>query len=70
MKEFPTVTDLFLQPGSTLPLTLKVTFPVTVAMAVTFLAWRKIRLPLASEIVALADPDAIVIVVAVEVSAR
>jgi hypothetical protein len=51
-------------------LTLKVTFPATVAMAVTFFAWRKIRLPPASEIVALADPDAIVIVVAVEVSAR
>jgi hypothetical protein len=47
-----------------------VTFPVTDAVAVTFFAWRKIRLPLASEIVALADPDAIVIVVAVEVSAR
>jgi hypothetical protein len=52
VKAFPTVTALFLQPGSTLPLTLKVTFPATDAVAVTFFAWRKIRLPPASEIVA------------------
>jgi hypothetical protein len=33
-------------------LTLKVTFPATDAVAVMFFAWRKTRLPLASEIVA------------------
>jgi hypothetical protein len=53
VKEFPSVTALFLQPGSTLPLTLNVTFPATDATAVTFLALRKIRLPPASETVAL-----------------
>jgi hypothetical protein len=35
-------------------LTLKVTFPVTDETALTVFAWRKIRLPPASEIVALA----------------
>ena len=53
MKEFPAFTPLFLQPGSTLPLTLNVTFPATDAVAVTSLALRKIRLPPASETVAL-----------------
>jgi hypothetical protein len=54
VKAFPTVTALFLHPGSTLPLTLKVTLPVTDATAEMFLAWRKIKFPGASEIVALA----------------
>jgi hypothetical protein len=66
----PALTVLFLQPGRTLPATLKVIFPATVATAVMFLAWRKIKLPGSSVSDALTDPDEIVIVVAVEVSAK
>jgi hypothetical protein len=54
VKAFPTVTALFLQPGSTLPLTLKVIFPATDETALTVFGWRKIKFPGASEIVALA----------------
>jgi hypothetical protein len=53
-----------------LPATLKVIFPATVATAVMFLACLKTRLPGASVREALTDPLEIVIVVAVEVSAR
>jgi hypothetical protein len=53
-----------------LPATLKVIFPATVATAVMFLACLKTRLPGARVSDALTDPDEIVIVVAVEVSAR
>ena len=70
MKELPALTVLFLQPGRTLPATLKVIFPATVAIAVMFLACLKTRLPGASVSDALTDPLAIVIVVAVEVSAK
>ena len=70
VKELPALTLLFLQPGKILPATLKVIFPATVATAVMFLAWRKIKLPGSSVSDALTDPLAIVIVVAVEVSAR
>ena len=45
MKELPALTVLFLQPGRTLPATLKVIFPATVATAVMFFAWRNIKLP-------------------------
>jgi hypothetical protein len=70
VKELPALTVLFLQPGRTLPATLKVIFPATVATAVMFLACLKTRLPGARVSDALTDPDEIVIVVAVEVSAR
>ena len=70
MKELPALTALFLHPGITFPATLKVIFPATVATAVMFLAWRKVKFPGASVRDALTDPLEIVIVVAVEVSAR
>ena len=70
MKELPALTLRFLQPGRTLPATLKVILPATVATAVMFLACLKTRLPGARVSDALTDPDEIVIVVAVEVSAR
>jgi hypothetical protein len=70
VKELPALTLLFLHPGRTLPATLKVIFPATVATAVMFLAWRKTKLPGSSVSDALTDPDEIVISVAVEVSAR
>jgi hypothetical protein len=70
VKEFPALTLLFLHPGRTLPATLKVIVPATVATAVMFLAWRKIKLPGARVSEALTVPDEIVIVVAVEVSAK
>ena len=70
MKELPALTVLFLQPGNTFPATLKVIFPATVATAVMFLACLKTRLPGARVSDALTVPDEIVIVVAVEVSAR
>ena len=70
VKELPALTALFLQPGRIFPATLKVILPATVATAVMFLACRKVRLPGASVREALTEPLAIVIVVAVEVSAR
>ena len=70
MKEFPALTVLFLHPGMIFPATLKVILPATVATAVMFLAWRKTKLPGASVSEAPTEPLAIVIVVAVEVSAR
>ena len=70
MKELPALTILFLQLGRIFPATLKVIFPATVETAVMFLAWRNVRFPGASVRDALTDPLAIVIVVAVEVSAR
>ena len=70
MKELPALTVLFLQPGNTFPATLKVIFPATVATAVMFLACLKTRLPGARVSDALTVPEEIVIVVAVEVSAR
>ena len=71
MKELPEPTAiLFLHPGITLPATLKVIFPATVETAVMFLAWRKVRFPGASVSEALTEPLEIVMVVAVEVSAR
>ena len=70
VKEFPALTVLFLQPGRILPATLKVTLPATVATAVMFFAWRKTRLPGARVSDALTEPEEIVIVVAVDVSAK
>jgi hypothetical protein len=70
VKELPALTALFLHPGITFPATLKVILPATVATAVMFLAWRKVKFPGASVRDALTDPLEIVIVVAVEVSAR
>jgi hypothetical protein len=70
VKELLALTALFLHPGITFPATLKVIFPATVATAVMFLACLKTRLPGARVSDALTDPDEIVIVVAVEVSAR
>jgi hypothetical protein len=70
VNEFPSVTALFLQPGRILPATLKVILPATVETAVMFLGWRKTKLPAASAREAPTEPLAIVIVVAVEVSAR
>jgi hypothetical protein len=70
VKEFPALTVLFLHPGMIFPATLKVILPATVATAVMFLAWRNVRLPGASVSEAPTEPLAIVIVVAVEVSAR
>jgi hypothetical protein len=70
VKELPALTVLFLQPGNTFPATLKVILPATVATAVMFFACLKVRLPGSSVSDALTDPLAIVIVVAVEVSAR
>ncbi len=70
MKEFPALTVLFLQPGMIFPATLKVIFPATVATAVMFLACLKVRLPGARVREALTEPLEMVIVVAVEVSAR
>ena len=52
VKEFPAFALKFLHPGSTLPLTLKVTFPATDAVAVTLLAVRKVSVAPASEIAA------------------
>jgi hypothetical protein len=70
VKELPALTVLFLHPGMIFPATLKVILPATVATAVMFLAWRKTKLPGASVSDALTVPDEIVIVVAVEVSAK
>ena len=70
MKEFPAFTLRFLQPGRTLPATLKVILPATVATAVMFLACLKTRLPGSRVNDALTVPDEIVIVVAVELSSR
>ena len=70
MKELPALTVLFLQPGNTFPATLKVILPATVATAVMFLACLKIRLPGARVSDAPTEPLAIVMVVAVEVSAK
>ena len=71
MKELPEPTAiLFLQPGRILPATLKVILPATVATAVMFLAWRNVKFPGASVKEALTEPLEMVIVVAVEVSAR
>jgi hypothetical protein len=70
VKELPALTALFLHPGITFPATLKVILPATVATAVMFLGWRNVRLPAARVKEALTEPLEIVIVVAVEVSAR
>jgi hypothetical protein len=71
VKELPEPTaTLFLQPGRILPATLKVILPATVATAVMFLAWRNVKFPGASVREALTEPLEMVIVVAVEVSAR
>jgi hypothetical protein len=70
VKELPALTALFLHPGITFPATLKVILPATVETAVMFLAWRKVRFPGASVREALTEPVEIVMVVAVEVSAR
>jgi hypothetical protein len=70
VKELPALTSLFLHPGITFPATLKVILPATVATAVMFLAWRKTKLPGASVSEAPTEPLAIVMVVAVEVSAK
>ena len=70
MKELPALTILFLQPGRILPATLKVTLPATVATAVMFFAWRNSKLPDGTVSETLAEPEEIVIVVAVEVSAK
>ena len=70
MKELPALTVLFLQPGIIFPATLKVTLPATVATAVMFFVWRKRRFPGSRVSDAPTDPDEIVIVVAVEVSAK
>ena len=70
VKELPALTVLFLQPGRILPATLKVILPATVATAVMFFACLKTRLPGSRVSDALTDPDEIVIVVAVEVSAK
>jgi hypothetical protein len=59
-----------MQPGRTFPATLKVIVPATVATAVMFLAWRKVKLPGARVSDALTEPLAIVMVVAVEIAAR
>jgi hypothetical protein len=65
VNEFPALTLLFLQPGITLPATLKVIFPATVATAVMFLACLKTRLPGArvSEALTLVLPTVTVLVV-------
>jgi hypothetical protein len=70
VKELPALTALFLHPGITFPATLKVILPATVATAVMFLACLKIRLPGARVSDALTEPLEMVIVVAVEVSAK
>ena len=70
MKELPALTALFLHPGITFPATLKVILPATVETAVMFLAWRNVKFPGASVREALTEPVEIVMVVAVEVSAR
>jgi hypothetical protein len=70
VKELPALTALFLHPGITFPATLKVILPATVETAVMFLAWRNVRFPGASVRDALTDPLEIVMVVAVEVSAK
>jgi hypothetical protein len=59
-----------MQPGRTFPATLKVIVPATVATAVMFFAWRKVKLPGARVSDALTEPLAIVMVVAVEIAAR
>ena len=70
VKELAALTVLFLQPGRIFPATRKVTFPATVETAVIAFAWRKIKLPGARVRDALTVPEEIVIVVAVEVSAK
>jgi hypothetical protein len=70
VKELPALTSLFLHPGITFPATLKVILPATVETAVMFLAWRNVKFPGASVREALTEPVEIVMVVAVEVSAR
>jgi hypothetical protein len=70
VKELPALTVLFLHPGMIFPATLKVILPATVATAVMFLAWRKVKLPGARVSDALTEPLAIVMVVAVEIAAR
>ena len=70
MKEFPAFTALFLQPGTTLPATLKVTLPATVATTVMFFAWRNSKLPDGTVSETLAEPEEIVIVVAVDVCTK
>ena len=70
VKELPALTVLFLQPGRIFPATRKVTFPATVETAVIAFAWRKIKLPGARVRDALTELLEIVIVVAVEVSAK
>jgi hypothetical protein len=59
-----------MQPGRTFPAALKVIVPATVATAVMFLAWRKVKLPGGRVSDALTEPLAIVMVVAVEIAAR
>ena len=59
-----------MQPATFLPLTLKVTLPATVEVAVMVLIWRKTSDPAATEIDAETLALEIVIVVAVEVSAK
>ena len=59
-----------MQPATFFPLTLKVTLPATVEVAVMVLIWRKTSEPAATEIDAETSGLEIVIVVAVEVSAK
>lgn len=59
-----------MQPPTFFPLALKVTFPATVAVAVMVLIWRNTKVPASSEIDAERLALEIVIVVAVEVSAK
>jgi hypothetical protein len=63
-------TILLIQPATFFPLTLKVIFPATVVVAVMVLIWRKTSDPAATEIDAETLALEIVIVVAVEVSAK
>ena len=59
-----------MQPATFFPLTLKVTRPATVEVAVMVLIWRKTSEPAATEIDAETLGLEIVIVVAVDVSAK
>ena len=59
-----------MQPATFFPLTLNVTFPATVEVAVMVLIWRKTSDPAATEIDAETLALEIVIVVAVDVSAK
>ena len=59
-----------MQPATFFPLTLKVTLPATVVVAVIVFIWRKTSDPAATEIDAETLALEIVIVVAVEVSAK